>query len=110
MDDGGAGVTAAGAASEAPLTLPTKAEIEGRIKDTEAATGLEDGAKNALLEQYHRALANLELAHTYQTKSDEFLKSLESAPEETARIRSAPEEEASAGPSDDSIPEGPEAR
>ena len=103
-DSGGAAATAAGAASEAPPTLPAKAEIESRIKDTEAATGLEEGAKNALLEQYRRALANLELAHTYQTKSDELLSSLESAPEETARIRKALEEEPQAGPSDDALP------
>lgn len=103
-DSGGAEVTAAGSASEAALTLPTKTEIEGRIKDTEAATGLEEGAKSALLEQYRRALANLELARTYQTKSEEFLKSLESAPDETARIRKALDEEAETGSSDDALP------
>jgi potassium-dependent mechanosensitive channel len=69
------------------LTVPGRTEIEGRIKDAEADSGLEEGARNALVEQYRRTLTQLEAARTFEAKGSELLASLEQAPKETAEIR-----------------------
>lgn len=70
------------------LALPSKAEIEGRIKETEGDTGLEEAARNALLEQYRRTLSQLDSARSFEARGRELLASLEEAPKETAEIRS----------------------
>lgn len=77
--------TGAGAASA--LALPGKSEIEGRIKDVEADTGLEEAARNALLEQYRRVLSQMDSTRSFEAKGSELLATLEQAPKEAAEIR-----------------------
>jgi len=91
--------------SESPLTLPDKSEIESRIKETEANTALDEAARNALLEQYRRALSQLESARTFEAKGSELLAALEQAPKDTAEIRRELQSEANQSTPEDNIPE-----
>ena len=72
----------------APATsVPTPAEIEARIKETEAATGLDEAAKTALIESLKRTSAYLDAARDFAAKASAFTDAITSAPEQTAAIR-----------------------
>ena len=85
-------------------TLPPAAEIESRIQELEAATGLDETTKTALIEQYRRVLASLEAAQTFAAMNTEYLQSQESAPKETADIRKDLEAQTSGPPPDEAPP------
>lgn len=81
---------AAKAGSEAPPTqvgLPTRTELEARIKEAESAKGLDEAARKSLLEAYRGALSYLEAAQEYATKASKFERALEEAPKQTADLR-----------------------
>jgi potassium efflux system protein len=77
--------TAVSASSE--NGLPSSDQIEAKIAEVEANTGLDEAGKAALTEQYRRALANLEAAKTSDVQAQELAKALTTAPLETAAIR-----------------------
>lgn len=90
--------------SESPLTLPGKSEIESRIKETEANTALDEATRNALLEQYRRALSQLESARAFEAKGRELLSALEQAPKDTAEAHKQLQSEPSPDTPEDKIP------
>jgi potassium efflux system protein len=74
-------------AQSPPAGLPTKTEIEARIKEVESAKGMDETARNAQLEAYRRALSYLESAQEFAAKAGTFERALDEAPKQTASIR-----------------------
>ncbi|MBN2887267.1 MAG: mechanosensitive ion channel [Chromatiaceae bacterium] len=70
----------------APSSLPSSSQIETRIAETEAASALDTGTRNTLIELYRRALANLETKRDFERKAADFASALKSAPTETSQI------------------------
>jgi potassium efflux system protein len=62
--------------------------VDSRIQETEASVSLTDEAKADLIEQYRKVLSSLEQVKAFNAKTASFRQSLESAPQETAEIRS----------------------
>lgn len=75
------------ATNEPNAALPSPSQIETKLAEVLANTGLEEATKTALTEQYRKALANLETARTYDAQNAEFAKSLTTAPAETLAIQ-----------------------
>jgi potassium efflux system protein len=63
--------------------------IEDRIARVEADASLTEDAKKPLLEQYRAALSNLQQQRTYSERAAVYRNALQTAPDETAAIRSA---------------------
>ncbi len=79
-----------GAQSEVPgsaASLPTVGDLESRIKETESATDLDATAKSALVEAYRRTLAYLDSAAKLDAKTADYIRAMEEAPGQTAKIR-----------------------
>lgn len=86
------------------LTLPSKSEVEERIKETEANSALDTAARDAVIDQYRRTLTQLESARAFAAKGSEFLVALEQAPAQTAEIRRALESADAGAPPEDALP------
>ncbi|HYN79154.1 MAG TPA: mechanosensitive ion channel protein MscS, partial [Lamprocystis sp. (in: g-proteobacteria)] len=84
---GGSAAAPPVAAAAATSSVPTVAEIEARIKETEAATGLDEAAKTALVESLKRTSTYLDAGRDYAAKASAFTDAITSAPEQTAAIR-----------------------
>jgi len=67
--------------------VPLPAEIEARIKETEASKTLDEAAKTALLEAYRRTSAYLDSARDFATQTAEYKQAVTEAPDQTAAIR-----------------------
>ena len=67
--------------------VPLPAEIDARIKATEASKTLDEAAKTALLEAYRRTSAYLESARDFATQAAEYMQAAADAPDQTAAIR-----------------------
>ena len=75
------------AATAASTGLPTAAEIEARIKETESNTSLDETAKKAVLESLRRASTYLDATREFAAKAAEFTSAITSAPDQTAAVR-----------------------
>ena len=67
--------------------IPSAAEINARIKETESAKGLDEAARTALLTAYRAAASYLEMAQTFTAKAAEYTRALEDAPGQAADLR-----------------------
>lgn len=67
-------------------TLPSASQIAAKRAEAEAATGLDDAARAALIEQYRRAQSNLEEAASYDAQAADFTATLKTAPQTTALL------------------------
>ncbi len=86
--------------------------LETKIKEAEAAIGLDEVLKTRLIEQYRKALSDLQAARAFDDKAGAYKQSLEGAPARTAAIReelaaraATPKEDVSESPDDASITE-----
>ena len=79
--------TAFEATPSGPTALPSTSQIETKLTEVAADSTLDEATKTALAELYHRALANLEAARTFDAKAAEFAQALKTAPGETAAIQ-----------------------
>ncbi len=66
----------------AAADLPSLSELDARIETAQSASGMDETAKNTLIELYRRTRANLESARTNQARAKEFTDLLETAPVE----------------------------
>ena len=65
----------------------TREFLETKIKETEAATDLDEAAKTGLTEQYRKAMSALEAANALEAKAGAYKQALETAPEQVKAIR-----------------------
>lgn len=65
----------------------TTGMLESKIEETSAAGDLDETAKSKLIELYRKALSSLETVKSYEAKAMVYARAMETAPEETAQIR-----------------------
>jgi len=78
--------TAAASAAAVSSSLPSSSQIETKIAEAEAATALDEGTRNTLIELYRHALANLQSRRDFDLKAADFADSLKTAPAKTSQI------------------------
>jgi potassium efflux system protein len=62
--------------------LPSLSELDALIETAQSASGIDEAAKNTLIELYRRTRANLESMRANQARAAEFTQQLETAPAE----------------------------
>ena len=87
-------------ATAAPPGSVTQEILEAKIAEVEAATGIEEEAKNKLVELYRKALSNLQTASSNARAAEDFRRAAETAPAEVQAIREEMEEAAALPPED----------
>lgn len=70
-----------------PADLPTAEALQGKIKEVEAATDLDEALRARILELYRLAASRLEEAQAIAARETSYRQAIETAPQETARIR-----------------------
>ncbi|MCP4430702.1 MAG: mechanosensitive ion channel [Gammaproteobacteria bacterium] len=73
----------------ASITQPTIETLENRIRETEAATDLDDITRSTLLELYRKASSFVSQQQRYEKALEEFTVARESAPEQARELRKA---------------------
>jgi len=63
--------------------------LESKLKETEAATDLDEAAKTKLAELYRKALSELQAASAFEAKATAYKDALETAPDQAKTIREA---------------------
>jgi len=82
--------TASTAQSAKSLTSGvTLEQLETRIRETEAATDIDDGTRSVLLEQYRKAAGLITKRQKHKVAEGEFARARESAPEQARALRKA---------------------
>jgi potassium efflux system protein len=90
---------AEGKKSEETLTTLVTAEVlKSKIAEVEAATNLEEQAKNSLVELYRRALTNLEKLSSYQASAATFAQTRKTEPADTQKLLKALKEKEKSSP------------
>lgn len=94
-------------AEERDTTLTMVPQIQAKLAEVSADPTLDEASQTALIEQYRQALANIEIARTFNGKTAELAHTLTSAPAETRAIlerleqrRESPADVAAAIPDD----------
>ena len=66
----------------------TKLELlESRIQEIEASSDLDEESKKTLLDLYRKTISLIEQQRTYEAATDDFVKALESAPQQSVELR-----------------------
>lgn len=74
-------------AQDTPFVGTTQETLNNRIKDAEAAVGLDESTRSSLLELYRRSLSLISLQRSHKMSRDEFVRARESASEQALVIR-----------------------
>ena len=61
--------------------------VESRIQETEASGELDEESRQTLLDLYRKTISLIEQRQSYETATDEFVKALETAPQQSAALR-----------------------
>ncbi|MDX2457521.1 MAG: hypothetical protein QNL87_08445, partial [Gammaproteobacteria bacterium] len=67
--------------------LVTRAALEARLKEVEAATSLDEEVRASLVETLNQALGNLEAIKTSKANTESYIQARNAAPEQTRAIR-----------------------
>lgn len=87
--------------------LPSREQLAAKLAELEAATELDETARAALTELYHRTQSSLEEAEHFDTKAAEYGRFLQSAPQLIATIqRQLEQEESVATERPEPLPDG----
>jgi potassium efflux system protein len=86
--------------AEARPGAVTEAMLEAKIAEVEAATGIEETARAALVERYRKALSNLHRAGANAQAADDYRQAARSAPALIQAIRQQTDEVAARAPED----------
>jgi potassium efflux system protein len=86
--------------AEARPGAVTQEILEAKIAEVEAATGIEETARAALVARYRKALSNLQTAGANAQAADDFRLAAQRAPAEVEAIRQQMEEAAAQPPED----------
>ncbi len=73
--------------------LVTRAALESRLKEVEAATSLDEEIRASLVETLNQALGNLEAIKTNKANTESYIQARNTAPEQTSAIRAKLEAE-----------------